>query len=876
MRVTHVTILVGGISLAMAIILTLNYHRQIFDGTTNKTEISKKERLMAKFKQEIEMTKDPNLGFVPYERLLKAKDFTDKWIQKNKGRKAAISGVSWTNKGPMNIGGRTRAIMFDPNDNTNRRIFAGGVSGGLWKNEDATNASSKWTKINDFLDNLTITTIVSDPNNPMVFYAGTGESYTSVTPGLGIFKSTDGGGTWSALSSTSNFRYVNEIVVRNESGTSVIYAACVRKYIGSELTDPSSSSFYGMSGLFRSADGGTTWTQVMPNNDAGNVPGVDDVGIDANNALWASSGTNAFQDKAGDIYRCTDVNCDGISKFVKKYDASANGFANAERTVFALAPSDPNTVYAVTGKNGAGNQDIEYMIKTVDGGTTWTNLTIPKNYDLQTCTPSPTDHFTRAQATYDLCMTVHPTNPNLVLLGGIDVYRTIDGFASTQHIGSWYQSIAPCDKEIHADHHTFVFRPGSSNEVVFGTDGGVYYSNNAGDATVASPDFVHHVSDYNVSQMYAVDISPTSGAEEYIAGLQDNGTQDWDASSGLNTSEAIGGDGSFCHIDQNEPMVQIGAYIYNDFTQTTDEWATKTQISPTPQTGRFINPSDYDDTNNILYSASDVDQLCRVTGIGSMNPVLSDGIAVNGAALGGKQATTIRVDRNTPTTIYVGTDGAKVYKISSANTGNSLTSVDISTGLPSAGWVSSIDVEMGNSNHLLVTYSNYGIASVWESTDGGTSWNNVEGNLPDMPVRWGIFSPANNDHALVGTSLGIWSTDNLNGASTDWGVTNTGLANVRVDMLRYRMSDKTVIVGTHGRGIYTFRFDASCPDTLTVTDNPATGTYEANILVKTNDMAPVGVNSNAVFRSGQMVELYKDFEVSNSAALEVQIGNCNN
>ena len=102
------------------------------------------------------------------------------------------------------------------------------------------------------------------------------------------------------------------------------------------------------------------------------------------------------------------------------------------------------------------------------------------------------------------------------------------------------------------------------------------------------------------------------------------------------------------------------------------------------------------------------------------------------------------------------------------------------------GSVSCIAVDPANENHILVTYSNYGVNSIWETTNGGTSWTSVEGNLPDMPVRWAMFDPRNSDWALIATELGVWSTDNINGGSTDWDPTNSGLANVRVDMLQYR------------------------------------------------------------------------------------------
>ena len=122
--------------------------------------------------------------------------------------------------------------------------------------------------------------------------------------------------------------------------------------------------------------------------------------------------------------------------------------------------------------------------------------------------------------------------------------------------------------------------------------------------------------------------------------------------------------------------------------------------------------------------------------------------------------------------------------------------------MPTNGSVSCIELENADANHVLVTFSNYGVSSVWETTDGGTSWTAVEGNLPDMPVRGALFNPNDSSQVLLATELGVWSTDNLNGSSTVWAASNLGLANVRVDMLQYRSSDNLVIAATHGRGVY--------------------------------------------------------------------------
>jgi hypothetical protein len=153
--------------------------------------------------------------------------------------------------------------------------------------------------------------------------------------------------------------------------------------------------------------------------------------------------------------------------------------------------------------------------------------------------------------------------------------------------------------------------------------------------------------------------------------------------------------------------------------------------------------------------------------------------------------------------------------VTSANTATPAATAFAGPALPVNSYISSIDIESGNSNHMLLTASNYGIASVWESTDGGTTWNSLDNNgvnLPDMPVRWGMFLPASyvartagpsTGGMLLATELGVWTASTSNGTSTVWTPDNTGLANVRVDQLVLRISDKLVAAATHGRGIFT-------------------------------------------------------------------------
>ena len=147
-----------------------------------------------------------------------------------------------------------------------------------------------------------------------------------------------------------------------------------------------------------------------------------------------------------------------------------------------------------------------------------------------------------------------------------------------------------------------------------------------------------------------------------------------------------------------------------------------------------------------------------------------------------------------------------------SNIGTIGTTVTTDPNFTAGGALSSLDIDPSNSNHIIATLANYGARSIWESTDGGSTFSSIEGNLPDMPVWWCMFPPAGtqlngatggNGGILLGTELGVWTTSQINGAATQWMPNNAGLANVRTYMLKYRNSDKTLVAATHGRGLFT-------------------------------------------------------------------------
>ncbi|UII31199.1 T9SS type A sorting domain-containing protein [Fulvivirga ulvae] len=770
-------------------------------------KIAKRDRIDLAMRQEFDMTRDPKLMYIPKVRLKKAREVRENKVSKNKNANAKIAGVTWTERGPDNVGGRTRALMWDPNDAGSSKVWAGSVTGGLWYNDNITNSASSWQNVSDTWNNISISALTYDPNNTNIMYLGTGEGHViGSTRGEGMYKSTDGGNTWTHMTASNgfyatdeDFHYVNDIIIKNEGGSSVVYVA-VQNSVNNYTYHGNSAS--GEQGLWRSTDGGVNFTQVLPNVPSQSYTyNVADIELSASGRIFVGTTSDLYSSGGGGRILYSD---NGTSW------STAYNPGSGERVELACAPSDADVVYAIA----SDGLNVDWMAKTVVGDqaspTTWTSLTVPR-YTAQSCTNASED-FTRGQAWYDLIMAVHPANANTVIIGGIDLYRSTNGGSSFSLISYW---TGGCDTYVHADQHMILFNPNDVDEVIFGNDGGVFYS---ADITAGNPTINARNNGYNVTQFYGAAIHPAAGTNHFLAGAQDNGSHRF-GSAGINsTTEVSGGDGAYCNIDQDEPDYQWTQYVYNNFYRSTNGGSSFSGISEFgSSTGRFINPSRYDDANNIMYSAAGTDEILRWS-----NPKTgSSGSFVSLNSLDGQQISAIAVSPNTSNRLFVGTGtgigggaGGKVYRIDDAHTGSTRTAVDISSSsFPPNSYISCVEVENGNDDHILVTFSNYGVSSIWETTDGGSAWTEVEGDLPDMPVRWILFHPLDNNAAIIATELGVWTTSELNGAGTTWGPADSGFPNVRTDMLQLRGSDNEVIAATHGRGLFSSSSFASSPTT---------------------------------------------------------------
>jgi photosystem II stability/assembly factor-like uncharacterized protein len=727
---------------------------------------------------EFEMTKDPKLDRVPIERLITAKRTSDNLLKT--ADRSGIGNINWEERGPNNVGGRTRAILIDAADPTNNTLIAGGVNGGIWRTTNFMSDNPSWKKADDFFENLAVSAIVQDPVNPQIIYFGTGEGWFSIpTFGLGIWKSEDGGKTYQHLTSTANpiFNAIQDLKI-DKNG--VLYAATAS------------------GGVQASSDGGATWRSTLGERETGTSFAAD-IEVASNGDIYVAFG-RPFA--LGSIWK-SSVNKGAFLGQKGHWKNVTPPQGSYWRIELASAPSNPWVIYAVC--EGENSFDTEYIFRSDDGGRTWSERTVPTIYD-QGSNPI----YTRNQAWYDLIAAVHPEDENEIWIGGIDGLRSRDGGVTWQQISDWTLDRGgrvpglTTDQFIHADHHEIIFMPHTwGKEIVFGTDGGISHGTNL-QYKDRLPIFRTKNHSYNITQFYSVAVHPTRGSNYFLAGSQDNGTQQFRRPGINSTFMATGGDGGFCHIDQKNPLIQITAFTGNNLSVSQNGGKS---FAPFFRFGggSFINPSDYDNDTGVFYAGFENDTLFRWNdlGAGSFETSIISGFSGITSA--------VSVDPSTPNRVWIG------YR--SRTTGTSIAFIDDADGdapivtnlappadiIPGTN-ISCIEIDPNNPSRLLVTLSNYGIISVFEVTDADAdnpTWTAVEGNLPDFPVRWATFMPNSSSQILLATELGVWGTERLAGDDTQWRPTNKGLANTRIDMFQKRASDGLIAAATHGRGLFT-------------------------------------------------------------------------
>lgn len=747
---------------------------------------------------------------------------------------------NWSLKGPYNVGGRTRAMALDiTNENI---VFAGGVSGGLWR---SINSGDSWEKVTAPHQHHSITCIAQDTRTGKTdtWYYGTGESYGNSASknfsanylGTGIFKSTDGGLTWDTLGSTvTNTPETADLwdkiwridIDPSVDSLDIIYAAVEKK-------------------IYRSIDGGIIWQEVL--DGSGFAYGFTDISVSSNGIAYATISSNGA-DKG--IWRSSDQ-----GENWTKINSGTGWPDTFYRTVIGIDPSDENTVYFLSHTPGFGQ-----LSETFFGGTEWNSLWkyeyIGGNgsgtngiwTDLSLNLPAgdlPFNNF-NAQSGYNLVVKVKPNDPNTVIIGGTNLYRSSDGFTSpnnTTQIGGYKPSTTLPFFEMyenhHPDNHEIVFLPSNNDVLVSATDGGVFKTYDCTDTNVVWESLLNG---YVTSQFYTIGIDHgTKYSNVIFGGLQDNGTW-WTNSSDPTTLWTMPstGDGAFCAVEDGG-----GAYYFSRqngvmLKTTLDTNGIPTafrRIDPiTPDTinggdYQFINPFILDPADNNIMYLSEGSNLWRNDSLSSIQltneyDTLSTGWRrLNIPSVLNSDITALACSKSNPEhRLYYGLNNKKIYRMDDAHTANP-TAVDITNNISNGGYTSCIAVNPENADNVLVVYSNYNVYSLYYSNDGGSNWMPVSGNLETGPppgappflnyigdgpsCRSAAIIPMGDSTLyLLGTSVGLFTTDTLIDESLGMDTTlwipqaSNAIGNVVIDAIDFRSEDGFVALGTHGNGVY--------------------------------------------------------------------------
>ncbi|MGB4844132.1 MAG: 3-coathanger stack domain-containing protein [Ferruginibacter sp.] len=752
---------------------------------------------------------------------------------------------NWSFIGPTDVAegiGRINRIEFDPSNPL--IIYAGSSGGGLFK---SVNDGISWSSVASFIPSLGISGIVATSSNTIYVLTGDGDSYSSggltyeygyIRYSTGVLKTVDGGNSWQATApfpGLENERYCGMNLVRDPNNPNVLLAATTH-------------------GLFRTTNGGSSWTRS-------------DLGLPNDSIMVYDV---KFAPGRSDLVYCTVRRNNEVSngRFLRSVNGgvsfppsntvtfSPNVFTDVQRIGIAVTPAEPNWVYLVAGPGEPSTNYFKGVWRSLDTGANFLRMSNTPNVLGRT-----EDNDYRDQNLYDLAFAASPTNANIVVAGGLVIFKSTTAGVLFSQQTPYHGSTS-----IHPDVHHLVYN-NSNGKLYAATDGGVSVSSNNG------TDWTKIFNGLTCTQFYHFGVADDAG--NIWGGAQDNGILRKNGTASTFDRYA-GGDGYDVLTDlapagnQDDKYYSINEKVYADAL-------IDVEITPPLQSGDFFANLAMSPTNEDIIYAGYKKIFVSYDRGSNWNSIFFNTDYIPG----NWSINTCPTNRKRIYTAGKNSAFTGLFRVDNLDDIAPDVVTDLTPALEAAGYpaahpkITDITVSGNGSNVVWVTVGGYDDGQkVFYSTNAGTSWTNISNGLPNLPVNAIVADIEENIY--IGTDIGVYYRRAID---SEWQPFYNGLPRVGVSELEIAFdvsqTEYVIVASTYGRGIWISDVAGNCSPTLNITSTQqGQKFYQAGSVINSTSLVNGTVGTNVAFRSAGEINLTPGFNAIPGVEFKAYIGAC--